>query len=433
MAQHVAHFNVLHHGLRLVGRGVEADFVQVDLRLGRPQVKERHRAVADEPLSLRERVAPRGRIQIVARRLAEVLWNHHFELPTHLELVVVHFHGLVDLAQRHVALHQQHVAVSLRVPLQSLDHFELLGAHVEVLVDHELVGALKDQLLHVQARHERRVRALPCLLVALLNQVGHLHLQLPLLVAACSFRGFQALQKRQVEAPSVLIEQTEVEQQGKQRKVQHCVVRLHSRQPLIRRQPPEHLLQQPFQVRVLEDAVAHHQRVLLAALVSAHAGKHVPDRARHRQVQGLGAVRAAGYLDGAVVVEARVVGLEEHFLAANREKSTNVLAENLDVAQVGVLPVALQNVQEVHQRVVLGVGHPLPDLHAHHVLLRQVLGAFESRAVLAEVGARHLGDALLLKLVLHAVRLPLHHLRGVEHRLRQRVYVLFLGIHFRKT
>mmetsp|Transcript_17265 Transcript_17265/g.55253 ORF Transcript_17265/g.55253 Transcript_17265/m.55253 type:complete len:562 (-) Transcript_17265:157-1842(-) len=63
----------------------------------------------------------------------------------------------------------------------------------------------------------------------------------------------------------------------------------------------------------------------------------------------------------------------------------------------------------------------------------QVLPALELLRVLSQHRARHLVDALLLKLVLHPVHLLPHHLAQVEGGLRERVDVLLLRVDFRKA
>lgn len=97
--------------------------------------------------------------------------------------------------------------------------------------------------------------------------------------------------------------------------------------------------------------------------------------------------------------------LEEDLLARDGEQRADILAEDLDVVQVRVVPVRLRRIEKVHQRVVLGVGEAVADPNRDAVLLMQVLPALELLRVLSQRRARHLVDALLLKLVLHPVHL----------------------------
>ena len=58
----------------------------------------------------------------------------------------------------------------------------------------------------------------------------------------------------------------------------------------------------------------------------------------------------------------------------------------MHTVEVGVVPVAFGHVEEVEQRVVLGVGVPRPDRDAYQVLLLEVLTAREGAEVLAHEG-----------------------------------------------
>jgi hypothetical protein len=55
----------------------------------------------------------------------------------------------------------------------------------------------------------------------------------------------------------------------------------------------------------------------------------------------------------------------------------NILPEHLDIVQIRVLPVALHDVEEMHERVVFGVREAMPDLHLHRVVLPRVLAGLE--------------------------------------------------------
>ena len=60
-----------------------------------------------------------------------------------------------------------------------------------------------------------------------------------------------------------------------------------------------------------------------------------------------------------------VAGLEEDLLAGDDQQGADVLAERLDGVQVRVEPVALHQVEKVHQGVVLAVAVALAQ--AAHV------------------------------------------------------------------
>ena len=62
----------------------------------------------------------------------------------------------------------------------------------------------------------------------------------------------------------------------------------------------------------------------------------------------------------------------------------------LDGVEVGVVPVALGDVEEVHERVVLGIGEACADADGEAILLAEVMVAIESVHVLGQRRLSHL-------------------------------------------
>ena len=78
--------------------------------------------------------------------------------------------------------------------------------------------------------------------------------------------------------------------------------------------------------------------------------------------------------DGPVVVIG-VPGLKEDLLARDHQDGPDIFAKHLDAGEVGIEPVALDQVQEVHQGVVLAVVIALTYPNADIVVLSQGLPA----------------------------------------------------------
>ena len=88
------YLNVLDHRLYLCRR-VKADLVQVDLRLRHSDVKERHLAISDEPVALREGVLLGHLVEVIARRLGEIVGDDDAVVVVAEDLVVVHLDRFV--------------------------------------------------------------------------------------------------------------------------------------------------------------------------------------------------------------------------------------------------------------------------------------------------------------------------------------------------
>ena len=91
-----------------------------------------------------------------------------------LELVVVDLGGLVDLAERHVELDEQHVLAGRGVALERAQQLRGARPRVEALVHQELGAALEEQLLDLEPGHV----VVAGRLVALVDRVRDLHLEL---------------------------------------------------------------------------------------------------------------------------------------------------------------------------------------------------------------------------------------------------------------
>jgi hypothetical protein len=58
-----------------------------------------------------------------------------------------------------------------------------------------------------------------------------------------------------------------------------------------------------------------------------------------------------------------------HFLATGDKEVTNVFAEYLDVIDVRVVPIVVNNIEEMHECVVFGIGESEPDLDCNLIFL----------------------------------------------------------------
>mmetsp|Transcript_81307 Transcript_81307/g.148450 ORF Transcript_81307/g.148450 Transcript_81307/m.148450 type:complete len:205 (+) Transcript_81307:435-1049(+) len=71
----------------------------------------------------------------------------------------------------------------------------------------------------------------------------------------------------------------------------------------------------------------------------------------------------------------------------------------------------------------------MPDLHSDAILIANVLSSIEDTQMPPQCRSCHLINAFLLKLILHTVCLPLHHLTCIEHRPRKRIHILLFGVY----
>ena len=199
---------------------MRAHLVQMDLGLHLAHVEHLELAEPDVAVAalaalaaalLAEGVLRGEAVQIVRGRLAEVSGYDDAVLVVAADLVVVHLHALVDLAERDVDLAHEEILLVRGVSVEISNDLEGLRTHRQVLVDDELVRGLKQQLLDLGPSD--RVDDVP--LVELVDPVRNLHLQLPLVQApprvSSPFEAGEARQARKVEEVRVIVGKAEVE------------------------------------------------------------------------------------------------------------------------------------------------------------------------------------------------------------------------------
>ena len=115
--------------------GVKAHPEQLNLRLMRPQIKDRQVIVFHNALALRKGIADANVFEIFAGNLAEGAGDDDAELAIALHLVVIHLHGLVDVTERHVNLDEKYVALVVRIRVEHSNDLELMASKVQILID----------------------------------------------------------------------------------------------------------------------------------------------------------------------------------------------------------------------------------------------------------------------------------------------------------
>jgi hypothetical protein len=124
-------------------------------------------------------------------------------LAIKFDLVVIEFNRLVDLAQRHIEFAQYNILKVFGVAVHQVYQFELVGRNIEMFVDDELVRHLEDEILHMLFLYRVLV-----MLVVVADEVGNRYLQFSLVHHSLG-------QQVQVEQMTVLLVETEIQQQAK--------------------------------------------------------------------------------------------------------------------------------------------------------------------------------------------------------------------------
>lgn len=115
------------------------------------------------------------------------------------------------------------------------------------------------------------------------------------------------------------------------------------------------------------------------------------------------------------MVVATMLRIEEDFLTRNCQERSNILPKHLNVVHVWISPVALGNIQKVHQCIVLGIGVTMSDFDGCFIFLIGNLASIKHWFKSSTVGSCHLVDALFFKLIFLAISLVPHHIDEVEH------------------
>lgn len=88
-----------------------------------------------------------------------------------------------------------------------------------------------------------------------------------------------------------------------------------------------------------------------------------------------------------------------YLLARNRKESTDILSKDLNITQVGIVPIVFGDTQKVHECIVLGVRETKTNRYADFIRLPRLLSTNKARNVMPIVGSSHLIDTLFLKVI----------------------------------